>query len=164
MAKGLFFYHPRLPNWLGQMLTAQVFSQHLVSLSKIIKLDIPQGAWCIGLCDMMWAAVCTMVPRLLFKNARDPINAKMYAVEFDLMGKPMLKGLVLTLGLRAWIADVVYLLKYFMFHFVLIHWAVHMAISDWLSSNFYAAGANGHLDFNLFLLVFCYPVKEWTTK
>ena len=101
-----------------------------------------------------------MAPHLLFKKKPDTINAKMHAVEFDLVGKPMPIGLVLTLKLKAWIVDVVYLLKYFMFHVVFVHWAVYMPISDWLSSNFYVAGANGILDFNLFLLVFCDPVKE----
>ena len=43
ICKGPFFYHPRLPNCLGQMLTARAFSQNFVLSTKTIRPDIPLG-------------------------------------------------------------------------------------------------------------------------
>ena len=43
------------------------------------------------------------------------------------LGKPIPIGLVLKLGMRAWIADI--LLKYSMFHFVFVNFVARVLIS-----------------------------------
>ena len=51
--RGFILLPPWPPNCLGQMLTVRDFSQHLVSLSKTIRPNIPRGARCMGHCEMM---------------------------------------------------------------------------------------------------------------
>ena len=51
--RGFILLPPWPPNCLGQMLTVRDFSQHLVSSSKTIRPNIPQGARCMGHCEMM---------------------------------------------------------------------------------------------------------------
>ena len=51
--RGFILLPPWPPNCLGQMLTVRDFSQHLVSSSKTIRLNIPRGARCMGHCEMM---------------------------------------------------------------------------------------------------------------
>ena len=59
-------------------------------------------------------------------------------------GKPIPIGLVQT----RYETTIDKLSEYSVFHFLFIHWAVWMLISDCLSNN--------HLDFNLSLHIFCY--------
>ena len=61
------------------------------------------------------------------------------------LGRPIPKGLVLALGMKAWSDDA--LAEYSMSHFVFVHWAARTFISERLSSNFRAAGTNERLDF-----------------
>ena len=51
----------------------------------------------------------------------------------DALCLPIPIGLVLTLCMKAWIADI---LEYFMFHCVFVHWALQIPISDTLSNSF----------------------------
>ena len=63
------------------------------------------------------------------------------------LGRPIPKGLVLALGMKAWSDDA--LAEYSMSHFVFVHWAARTSISERLSRDFRAAGTNERLDFNL---------------
>ena len=72
----------------------------------------------------------------------------------DTLEKPISVGLVLTLVMKAWIADI--LLENSIFHFLLVHWVARMPISDRLSNNFRAVGTIG-LDFSFSLLIFRDP-------
>ena len=76
--------------------------------------------------------------------------------------KPIPKGLVLTLGMKAWIADILF--WYLMFHFVFVLWDARMTISDRLSSNFRVSRTNGRLYFSLFLFTFSDPCCIWPCK
>ena len=65
------------------------------------------------------------------------------------LGRPIPKGLELALGMKAWSNNA--LAEYSMSHFVFVHSAARMSISERLSSNFRAASTNECLDFNLSL-------------
>ena len=65
------------------------------------------------------------------------------------LGRPIPKGLELALGMKAWSDNA--LAEYSMSHFMFVHRAAQMSISERLSSNFRAAGTNECLDFNLSL-------------
>ena len=81
-----------------------------------------------------------------------PEGIQMSLIE-DALIKLISKGVLLILGMKAWIADI--LLECSLFHFVSAHWAERTSVFDRLSSNFSTAGTNGHLHFNLSLLAFC---------
>ena len=80
------------------------------------------------------------------------------------LGRPIPKGLVLALGMKAWSDDA--LAEYSMSHFVFVHWAARTSISERLSRDFRAAGTNERLDFNLSLRTSCdscnWPCKMWS--
>ena len=165
-AEGLSFYHHRPPNCLGQMLTAMEFSQHLVSSSKTVRPDIPRGARCVGQCEIMWSAVCSVAPHSQFGEGARPHlcmddlkrptpERRRLSLTQAVLGKLIPRGLALTLGMKAWSADI--LLEYSMSHFAFVHWAARTPISDRLSSSFRAAGTNGRLDFSLSLRASCDP-------
>ena len=69
---GFIFLPPWPPNCLGHMLTVRDFSQHLVSLSKTIRPNIPRGARRMGHCEMMWSAVCSLAPHSQFVRGARP--------------------------------------------------------------------------------------------
>ena len=52
------------------MLTVRDLSQHLVLSSKTIRPNIPLGAGCMGHCEMVWSAVCSLAPHSQFVRAR----------------------------------------------------------------------------------------------
>ena len=54
------------------MLTVRDFSQHLVLSSKTIKPNIPLGAGCMGHCEMVWSAVCSLAPHSQFVRGARP--------------------------------------------------------------------------------------------
>ena len=159
-AEGLSFYHPWPPSCPGQMLTAREFSQHLVSSSRTVRPNIPREPRCVGHCEIMWSAVCSVAPHSQFekgarphlyigKRNRPTPERRRLSLTQAFLGKLISKGLSLTLGMKAWSADV--LCEYSMSHLVFVHWAARMPISDRLSSSFRAAGINGRLDFSLSL-------------
>ena len=148
------------------MLTARAFSQHLVSSSKTVRPSIPRGARCVGHCEIMWSAVCLVAPHSQFATGARPHlymdepkrptpERRRLSLTQAALGKPIPKGLVLTLGMKTWSADI--LLEYSMSHFMFVHWAARTPISDRLSSNFRAAGTNERLDFSLSLRASCDP-------
>ena len=144
------------------MLTVRDFSQHLVSSSKIIRPNIPRGARCMGHCEMMWSAVCSLAPHSQFaggarphlymdEQKRSTPERRRLSLTQAALGRPIPKGL------EAWSDDA--LAEYSMSHFVFVHWAARTSISERLSSNFRAAGTNERLDFNLSLHASCDHVK-----
>ena len=102
---------------------------------------------------MMWSAFCS-APHLQFKYRARPHlfmnEQKSLSLTQDALGKLIPRGLVLTMIMKAWIADTVK--EYSVFHFVFVHWVVWMLISTRLSSDHCVACANGHLNFSLYLL------------
>ena len=144
------------------MLTVRDFSQHLVSSSKTIRPNIPRGARCMGHCEMMWSAVCSLAPYSQFargarphlymdKQKRPTPERRRLSLTQAALGRPIPKGLdlELALGMKAWSDNA--LAEYSMSHFVFVHRAARTSISERLSSNFRAAGTNERLDFNLSL-------------
>ena len=143
------------------MLTVKDFSQHLVPSSKTIRSNIPRGARCMGHCEMMWSAVCSLAPHSQFvrgarphwymdEQKRPTPERRGLTLTHAALGRPIPKGLVLALGIKARSDDA--LAEYSMSHFV---WAARTSISERLSSNFRAAGTNERVDFNLSLHTSC---------
>ena len=158
--RGFILLPPWPPNCLGQMLTVRDFSQHLVSSSKTIRPNIPRGARCMGHCEMMWSAVCSLAPHSQFARGARPHlymdeqkrptpERRRLSLTQAALGRPIPKGLELALGMKAWSDNA--LAEYSMSHFVFVHSAARTSISERLSSNFRAAGTNERLDFNLSL-------------
>ena len=71
--RGFILLPPWPPNCFSQMLTVRDLSQHLVSSSKTIRPNIPRGARCMGHCEMMWSAVCSLAPHYNSLKEQDPI-------------------------------------------------------------------------------------------
>ena len=71
-------------------------------------------------------------------------------------------GLVITLNVKEWIADIFF--EYSLLHFMFVHWTVRLPISDRLFNSFRANGTNVRRDFSLFLLIFCDPRNKWPCK
>ena len=158
--RGFILLPPWPPNCLGQMLTVRDFSQHLVSSSKTIRPNIPRGSRCMGHCEMMWSAVCSLAPHSQFARGARPHlymdeqkrptpERRRLSLTQAALGRPIPKGLELALGMKAWSDNA--LAEYSMSHFVFVHSAARTSISERLSSNFRAAGTNERLDFNLSL-------------
>ena len=104
--KGLFFYYPSLLCCPDQMLALMELSQHLVSLSKTVSPIIPRGAWaCIGHAEIMWSAVCSLVPHSQFaEEARphlfmDEPKRRRLSLAQAVLVKLIPIGLMLTLGM-----------------------------------------------------------------
>ena len=165
-AEGLFFYHPVPSSCLGQMLTEREFRHHLVSSSKTTRPDFSRGARCVGQWEIMWSAVCSVAPHsqcgegarphlYMDEQKRPTPERKRLSFTQAALGKPIPKGLVPALGMKACSADV--LLEYSISHFVSVHCAARTPISDRLSSKFRAAGTKECLDFNLSLRALCDP-------
>ena len=121
--RGFILLPPWPPNCLGQMLTVRDFSQHLVSSSKTIRPNIPRGARCMGHCEMMWSAVCSLAPHSQFvrgarphlcmdEQKRPTPERRRLSLTQAALGRPIPKGLVLALGMKAWSDDA--LAEYFM--------------------------------------------------
>ena len=153
----------------SQMLTAREFSQHLVSSSKTVRPYIPVGARCVGHDEIMWSAVCSVAPHsqfgegarphLYMSEPKRPVPERnRLSLTQDALGRLIPNGLVETLGMKAWSADV--LVEYSKFQLVFAHCAALMPISDRLSSNLRAAGTKGCLDFSLFLSASWGPWKR----
>ena len=151
------------------MLTAREFSQHLVSSSKTVRPNIPRGARCVGHCEIMWSAVCSLAPHSQFgKGARPHLymdepkrptpERRRLSLTQEALGRLMPIGLVLTLGMKSWSPEI--LSEYSMFHLAFVHWATRVPIVDRLSSSFRAAGTNGCLDLSLFLSALCGPTRQ----
>ena len=111
------------------MLTVRDFSQHLVSSSKTIRPNIPRGARCMGHCEMMWSAVCSLAPHSQFvREARPNLymdeqklitpERRRLSLSQAALGRPIPKGLVLALGMKAWSDDA--LAEYSTSHFVFV--------------------------------------------
>ena len=109
-AEGSSFYHPKPLDCPGQMLTAREFSQHLVSSSKTVRPNIPRGARCVGHCEIMWSAVCSVAPHSQFEKGTRPHlymdepkrptpERRRLSLTQAALGRLMPKGLVLTLGM-----------------------------------------------------------------
>ena len=111
--RGFILLPPWPPNCLGQMLTVRDFSQHLVSSSKTIRPNIPRGARCMGHCEMMWSAVCSLAPHSQFARGARPHlymdeqkrptpERRRLSLTQAALGRPIPKGLELALGMKAW--------------------------------------------------------------
>ena len=120
----------------------------------------------MGHCETILSAVCSVVPHSQFAEGARPHlymdeqkrpmpERRRLSLTQAALGRPIPKSLVLTMGMKAWSADV--FLEYSMSHFVFVHWAARTSISDRLSSSFRAAGTNERLDFNLSLRASCDP-------
>ena len=162
--RGFILLPPWPPDCLGQMLTVRDFSQHLVSLSKTIRPNIPRGARCMGHCEIMWSAVCSLAPHSQFARGARPHlymdeqkrptpERRRLSLTQAALGRPIPKGLELAFGKKARSDNA--LAEYSMSHFVFVHWAARTSISERLSSNFRAPGTNECLDFNLSLHTPC---------
>ena len=162
--RGFILLPPWPPNCLDQMLSVRDFSQQLVLFSKTIRPNITRGARCMGHCEMMWSTVCSLAPHSQFvrgarphlymdEQKRPTPERRRLSLTQAALGRPIPKGLVLALGIKAWSDDA--LAEYSTSHFVFVHSAAQTSISDRLSSNFRAAGTNERLNFNLFLHTSC---------
>ena len=88
-----------------------------------------------------------------WKQKRPNPKYKQFILTQNAEEKPILKALLLTLGMKEWIADVIF--EYLMFHFVFVYWAAWMPISDRQFIILRAAGTSKSLNFSLPVITFC---------
>ena len=80
---------------------------------------------------MMWSAVCSLAPHSQFVIGARPLlymdeqkrptpERRRLSLTQAALGRPIPKGLVLALGMKAWSDDV--LAEYSMSYFVFVHW------------------------------------------
>ena len=117
-AESLSFYHPRPTKCLDQILTLRTLSQHLVSSSTTTRANISRNAQCLGHYEMIWSAICSVAPLTWFVNgARHhlyintqkrtmPERRNRLSLTQNALDKPMCIGPVLSLDLKARIADI----------------------------------------------------------
>ena len=105
-------------------------------------------------CKMMWSAMCLVISHSHLENgARRQIRLDRQARPTTERMRLSLIQCALGIPISRIVADI--LSEYFMFHYVVVHSAALMPISNRLSNNFRGAGTNGRLDFNLSLLKYC---------
>ena len=158
MAKGLFFYYPRLLHCLNQMLAVMLLSQHRVSSFKTVRPRAPCCARCIGHAVSTWSAVCSEAPHSQFGegarphlcmdewNRPTPVRRRLSLTQAA-RGKPIPTGLAPLPATKARSLEA--FSQYSVFYLWFIHSEARMPSLARLFKRFRAAGTNGRLDLSL---------------